>query len=85
MSDEPKKRPRWYGRPWFPWTLMLLLVVAYPLSIGPALWWASAGGPHSERWRTFNAVYAPLEWADNHCDWFRNAMVWYAKKFFDPP
>ncbi len=34
MSDEPKRR----SRAWIGWAFVLLLVVVYPLSEGPAIW-----------------------------------------------
>jgi hypothetical protein len=77
MSDEPKKR----FRGWIGWTAVALFVL-YPLSIGPAFWWADADGPFSERWETLNTVYAPLEWLAK-VDWFRNAMRWYVTRFVE--
>ncbi|HET6329135.1 MAG TPA: hypothetical protein VFG04_30910 [Planctomycetaceae bacterium] len=52
MSDEPKKR----SRKWIGWTLLLALVL-YPLSLGPAnrLVWASED-PAANR-RVFAIVY----------------------------
>ncbi len=80
MSDEPKKR----SRGWIGCAAIVMLLLAYPLSTGPALWWASAKGPRSERWDTLNLVYAPLDWVGKRCDWFDKAMTWYGKKFLNP-
>jgi hypothetical protein len=79
MSDEPKKQSkRWIG-----WALLALLVL-YPLSMGPAFWWATAEGPFFffERWKTLDTFYAPLDWL-NRFDWTRDAMHWYLEKFSD--
>jgi hypothetical protein len=61
MSDLPKKRA------WVWWALLAIFVL-YPLSIGPAFWWASAEGPFffGDRWGTLSTVYAPLGWLAEH-------------------
>jgi hypothetical protein len=78
MSDEPKKR----SRAWI-WWAMITLIVLYPLSEGPAFWWASQEGAFSKRWQTMKTVYAPLECACNRAEWFGDAMRWYVRKFTD--
>jgi hypothetical protein len=77
MSDEPKKR----SRTWVWWALVLLFLLGYALSIGPAYWWASQEGAFSKRWQTVNTVYAPLRL--NRFEWTRDATHWYVKKFTD--
>jgi hypothetical protein len=82
MSHEPKKRS-W---PWVPWSLLAIFVL-YPLSIGPAFWWANAEGPYFffDRWETLARVYAPLFWLAGRCDCVGNAMLWYMERFSDWP
>jgi hypothetical protein len=61
MSDEPKKR----SRRWIVWVLLAVLLLAYPLSIGPAV-----------RFREHNpisfeamvGIYLPLELATRKCE-----------------
>jgi hypothetical protein len=68
MSDEPKER----SRAWMWAALAIMLVFAYPLSMGPAMDWADSHG-HSN---TVFAFYRPLFWAGK---WpaFHRAMNWY--------
>jgi hypothetical protein len=72
MSDEPRKR----SRAWVWWTALAL----YPLSMGPAAWWA---GPSNDRWQTVDTVYSPLDWLETHFKPFVNAMGWYLDKLHD--
>jgi hypothetical protein len=56
MSDEPKKRRSW---PRIGWALVALLL-AYPLSIGPVVWFhAALGLPHN---RFYPGLYRPVFW-----------------------
>jgi hypothetical protein len=78
MSDEPKKRSRWWMRGWIWWAIPVLLVL-YPLSIGPTYWlcehmgWFS-GDVGSER---FWAVYAPVYWIADQSETANDALQWY--------
>jgi hypothetical protein len=71
MSDAPKKR----SRAWIGWALVAVFVL-YPLSIGPAYWWASR-----DRWETLDTMYAPLNWLAIHFECVRDAMGWYVSRF----
>jgi hypothetical protein len=79
MSDEPKKR----SRKWIGWTLLLALVL-YPLSLGPAnrLVWASED-PAANR-RVFAIVYRPISWLRVHSETARDLTDWYLS-FCMPP
>jgi len=80
MSDEPK-RSRWWKRAWLPWALILLLLIAYPLSIGPFSWWTQ-DDPH--RHEIYGGVYAPLWCLYENCpESSGGAMDWYIAKWTD--
>jgi hypothetical protein len=76
MSDEPKKR----SRGWIGWALLAMFVL-YPLSFGALV-----------RFREYNplslkttcAIYAPLDWAADHCEPFERGLEWYAR-LCEPP
>ena len=72
MSDEPKKR----SRAWIWWTLLVVFVLLYPLSVGPMAWLES----HDWIPSIVMDVYEPL-WhvpIDRHpWDWLsRWEMFW---------
>jgi hypothetical protein len=73
MSDEPKKRPRWWMRAW-PWWAMLALFVLYPLSLGPLLWVAIHADDNRLALYVFKAAYDPIFIAGEKSEWFRDAM-----------
>jgi hypothetical protein len=58
MSDESKKRLVASIR----WTVAALLLLTYPLSLGPALWLGTHFGFGATA-GTINTVYAPVFWA----------------------
>jgi hypothetical protein len=66
MSDEPKKR-RWA---WIGWVVGLLLVlVGYPLSTGPAYRMAfSSDMDHARCLNTLCTIYKPIGWLRAHSD-----------------
>jgi hypothetical protein len=55
VSAEPKKRSRGL---WI-WRAIITLLLAYSLSMGPALKWTSG---HASQWQTVLPVYRPLIW-----------------------
>ncbi len=81
MSDESKKR-RWSSRAWLLWTLAATMLLAYPLSIGPAYarFLNSADDPIAgiERMET---IYAPIWWLHRHSEWAKAAIAWYLQRF----
>jgi hypothetical protein len=74
MSDEPKKGTRAS----FLWALITLLVLVYPLSLGPAVWLGrvSNTGIAGE-----NSAYAPIWWLRRHSLPARAAIDWYMRFF----
>jgi hypothetical protein len=73
MSDEPKKR----SRAWIGWTLVVVFVL-YPLSIGPASWYALHSADPMTTAETVNSAYAPIVWLCDHSQWATAAAEWYA-------
>jgi hypothetical protein len=69
MSDEPKKR----SRAWIGWAAFVLLVL-YPLSVGPALKWTS---DDLSTWRIIAPVYDPLFRLGERFDCIGDALNWY--------
>jgi hypothetical protein len=69
MSDESKK--------WIWWAVVLL--VLYPLSIGPVGWLVAATGME---WIGF--IYAPLDWLANSCGPIEQILTWYLRLWHVP-
>ncbi|HET6328531.1 MAG TPA: hypothetical protein VFG04_27860 [Planctomycetaceae bacterium] len=64
MSDEPRK----WSRKGTLWAAIAVLVLAYPLSAGPILWYMDA---------RFYSLYEPLFWMAEHSRIFGTAFFWY--------
>jgi hypothetical protein len=61
--------------------VMLALLVAYPLSIGPLtrLYWVTFDQPAWLK-AVADPVYAPMHWAyANGPEWYQNAIAWYCE------
>ena len=76
MSQE-RKRPG----PTF-WTLTLvILLILYPVSMGPANWVAMQAGSPQWMLTTLDVVYGPVIWLARHWPWFMNIlnrwMMWW--------
>jgi|HubBroStandDraft_6_1064221.scaffolds.fasta_scaffold09875_7 hypothetical protein len=70
MSDEPKNRPRgWIGR-----ALFAMLLLAYPLSIGPAYRYWGFGAVDV---RILNGAYAPVWWVWRVSEPAKKTINWY--------
>jgi hypothetical protein len=70
MSDEPKKRSRWWTRAW-PWWTVLALIVLYPLSRGPLTWIYLRTVPGTASRRAierFSVIYDPLMQLRQHSE-----------------
>ena len=79
MSDEPKKR----SRAWIGWALIALLVL-YILAAGPGLWVCDR--LQSERViHTYDAIYAPLDWACDQNEFIGGVMAWYRGRWLATP
>jgi hypothetical protein len=74
MSDEPKKGTR----AGLLWALIAVLLLVYPLSLGPALWLGrvSNTGIAGE-----NSAYAPIWWLYAQSRPARAAIDWYTRFF----
>jgi hypothetical protein len=57
---------------------LVVVLVGYPLSIGPA-WWMTCKMGHSKRMNaTFDTIYAPVLLAnENGPGWLHQAIWWY--------
>jgi hypothetical protein len=75
MSDEPKKR-LWR---WSWWAVFWLLLLGYPLSLGPATRYACHSADPLATAETVNTVYAPIVWITEQSEWAQNAVRWYAE------
>jgi hypothetical protein len=74
MSDEPKKRTC----AWVLWALITVLVVVYPLSLGPAI---SLGRVSNTGIAGEQSVYAPIWWMYRHSPAVRTVVDRYARWF----
>jgi hypothetical protein len=73
MSDEPKKRSRGL---WIWWAIIVLLL-AYPLSYGPAFRLALDSRDSGTKVLTLSTVYAPIGWVCTRSKPARAATLWY--------
>jgi hypothetical protein len=72
MSEEPKKKR---VRAWFVWAPILLLLLAYVLSIGPAYSHAvRSSGDANEARKMLDTTYAPIVWLARHSAPVRKAI-----------
>lgn len=60
--------------------LILAVLLGYPLSFGPAVWWMSRH-PGSPREHQIIVFYTPLFWAADHSDTFADAFSWYDRQW----
>jgi hypothetical protein len=81
MVDRPCHRRslfavwRW---PWWVWALIVpLLLIAYPLSIGPVYWMLSREGVPPVAWTVIGAVYAPLGFVSEYIPPLKRAIELY--------
>jgi len=68
------------NRPRTVWTTLLaglLVLVVYPLSIGPAVWLQRHG--YLEGWpqKAYGIIYGPVSWAVVQFEWCRRLADWY--------
>ena len=75
MSDEPKKR----SRAWICWAVFWLLLLGYPLSLGPAIRYACHSADPVAGAETVNTVYAPIRWITERSEWVLDACRWYGE------
>jgi hypothetical protein len=68
MSNEPEKQ----SRAWVWWAVIALLLLAYPLSEGPALRlsWATGHG-------NIMKAYRPVDWLESRSPIFDRFMAWW--------
>ena len=71
MADDPKSKRR---SPFGPVFAVVVLLVLYPLSYGPA-WWLIMNGYISAS--VFSAVYTPIYWLAENWEWFGDLLRWY--------
>lgn len=68
---------------WASVVMVGLLVVAYPLSVGPAEWLDDRGHLPSWAEKPVAVIYAPLNWIVQHSDAARTAAKWYIGLWVD--
>jgi hypothetical protein len=74
MSDEPRKR----SRAWFLGALIALVVLAYPVALGPVGSRVLLSTPdYQEAPGRLGGIYAPVGWLCKHSDRARNVVLWY--------
>jgi hypothetical protein len=73
MSDEPKKQ----ARPWIVWALILLVLLGYPLSYGPAYRLHFYSRDPKAHVRIVGTVYAPIGWLCTRSKPARAVTIWY--------
>ena len=61
------------------------LLVAYLLSIGPAIWLDSRGLLPGWLAETLGFIYVPLDWLAERFEWFDHLFNWYDKLWRHPP
>jgi hypothetical protein len=72
-GDGPKKKTRVWG-----WWLAVILLVVYPLSIGPAFWVCQVAGPENRATKiTYFVVYGPLLMVCSRVPPLKNLATWY--------
>ena len=73
MNDEPKTRS-WR---WIVWVLLAVLLLAYPLSYGPAFRLALDSRDSGTNILTHRTVYAPIGWLCTRSKTARAVTLWY--------
>ncbi len=64
---------------------LVAVLVAYPLSIGPATWLRDQAPSQKLAWRIFSFCYAPVLWVyDRSPQPVKDTVEWYAGLFVDP-
>jgi hypothetical protein len=58
-------------------TVVLVVVLAYPLSMGPANWMAGKVGSPAWMLATLDVVYAPVIWIARHSTVCMKAVNWW--------
>ena len=76
MTDDPKNKRR---SPFGPVIAVLVLLVGYVLSTGPAWWlmlWSLENGYESFAYM-LAWLYLPISWLAERWEWFRELLHWY--------
>jgi hypothetical protein len=73
MSNEPKKRLR----AWNLWGIILVILLAYPLSFGPAYRFAQDSHDPDTQMRTISTIYAPIGWLCMRSKPTKAVLFWY--------
>ena len=74
MTDDQKKKP---GAAFWATVVVLVVLVAYPLSFGPACR-ACSSSTDNAVWSRIDAYYGPMVWAWNHAPLINVVVMWYA-------
>jgi hypothetical protein len=73
MGDEPKK----HTRAWMGWTALLLVLLGYPLSYGPAMHLAVTSDDVDASIERLDAVYWPILWCYGRNESVADVLDWY--------
>jgi hypothetical protein len=74
MSGEPNKR----SRGWIGWALLAVLVL-YPLSVGPAFWFAYHSRDPDVSFHAFAKAYKPIGWLRERSTTVKTMVDWYTE------
>lgn len=70
----------------WPWIVScVVLMIAYPLSIGPAWWLRNHGMIPSSAQNALTSFYFPLGWVTKQSETTNNAMIWYVHHWNPSP
>jgi hypothetical protein len=60
---------------------LVVVLVGYPLSMGPVCWWLAMDRPDNQPTTVAPHVYWPIGWLTANCpSWSRDIIFWYATR-----
>lgn len=76
--DDPR-RSTWSGIGYV--AVLGILLLVYPLSVGPLAWLAKNGylPGDLEEYLAIQILYAPIIWMFENCEWYSRIHMWYLR------